>query len=302
MSAAVSMCIQFRSYLRGAKFTLCTDHKSLVWLHRFNDTEGMIARWLHTLQQFQFSIVQRAGRDHGNADGLSRVPTSPCGQCARVDCPPVDTAIEVVDQPFDAECVGDSEDADLVPLQFGEDWVAQLDDDLSRPASQSGENFRITALQLQDSTCITLLTLIRSDVFPPWSEVKSLCSELHLLWHHRNNILADANGVIWRKRSSPGSELHLLVPKPALVQLFLAYHVSLFGGNLGRNWTLARLSHRFYWSGMSDDVKDWLGQCTVCMKMKSPTGRHHLPAIAGIELPWIFLMFATPHRMAIVTY
>ena len=86
----------------------------------------------------------------------------------------------------------------------------------------------------------------------------------------------DANVVIWRKRSSPGSELQLLVPKPALEQLFLAYHASLFGGHLGCNQTLARLSHRFYWSGMSDDVKDWLGQCTVCMKKKSPTGRHHL--------------------------
>ena len=59
MLAAVSMGIQFRSYLRGAnKFTIRTDHKSsLMWLHRFKDTEGMMARWLHTLQQFQFSIV-----------------------------------------------------------------------------------------------------------------------------------------------------------------------------------------------------------------------------------------------------
>ena len=45
MLAAVAMCIQFRSYLRGAKFTLRTDHKSLVWLHRFKDTEGMMTRW-----------------------------------------------------------------------------------------------------------------------------------------------------------------------------------------------------------------------------------------------------------------
>ena len=133
----------------------------------------------------------------------------------------MDTAIEVVDQPFDAESVGDSEDTDLVPLQSGEDWVAHLDDNLSRPASQSGENFRITALQLQDSTCITLLTWIRSDVFPPWSEVKCLCPELRLLW---NNLSADANGVIWQKRSSPDAELQLLVPKPAREQLFLAYH------------------------------------------------------------------------------
>ena len=123
---------------------------------------------LHTLQQFQFSIVHRAGRDHGNADGLSRVPTSPCGQCTRVDCPPVDTAVEVADQPFDVESVGDSDDAELVPLQSGADWVAQLDDDLSRPASQTGEIFSITALQLlEDTTCITLLEWIRSEVFLP---------------------------------------------------------------------------------------------------------------------------------------
>ena len=85
MLAAVAMCIQFRSYLGGAKFTLRTDHKSLVRLHRFKDTEGMVARWLHALQQFQFSIVHRLGRDHGNADGLSRVPSSPCRQCTRPD-------------------------------------------------------------------------------------------------------------------------------------------------------------------------------------------------------------------------
>ena len=84
--AAVSMCIQFRSYLRGAKFTLRTDHKSLVWLHRFKDTEGMMARWLHTLQQFQFSIIHRAGREHGNADGLSSAPSTPCKQCTCPDC------------------------------------------------------------------------------------------------------------------------------------------------------------------------------------------------------------------------
>ena len=131
MLAAVSMCIQFRSYLRGARFTLRTDHKSLVWLHRFKDTEGMMARWLHALQQFQFTIVHRAGSDHGNADGLSRAPTDPCQQCTRVDCPQVDTSVVVADQPFDAVSVGESEDGDLVPVQSGEDWIAQLDDDLS---------------------------------------------------------------------------------------------------------------------------------------------------------------------------
>ena len=130
MLAAVAMCVQFRSYLRGAKFTLWTNYKSLVWLHRFKDTEGMMARWLHALQQFQFSMVHRPGKDHGNADGLSRVPSFPCRQCTRPGCPPVAEIPECVDQPFDSESTGSSEDADLVPMQSGEDWIALLDDDI----------------------------------------------------------------------------------------------------------------------------------------------------------------------------
>ena len=174
-----------------------------------------------------------------------------------------------------------SEDADLVPIQSGEDWVAQLDDDLSRLATQTGEVFRITALQLEDATCITLLEWIRSDVFPPWAEVKSLCPEIRFLWHHRNNLSADTNGVIWRKRSSQGSQLQLLVPRRTRESLFLAYYASLFGGHLGRNHTLARLSHRFYWSGMADDVKDWLKQCT--MWSSSPAGQRSHRSSLGLD-------------------
>ena len=91
------------------------------YVHRFKDTEGMMARWLHTLHQFQFTIVHRAGCDHGNADGLSRAPTDPCRQCTRVECPRVNTSVVVADQPFDDASVGDSEDDDLIPLQSGED-------------------------------------------------------------------------------------------------------------------------------------------------------------------------------------
>ena len=162
--------------------------------------------------------------------------------------------------------------ATLSPYRSGEDWIAQLDDDLYRPASQSGEVFSITALQMEDPTCVTLLEWIRYDTFPPWTEVKSLCPELRFLWHHRNNLSADTNRVLWRKRSSAVSQLQLKVPKPGREGLFLNYYVILIGGHLGRNRTLARLSQRFYWSGMADDVGDWLRNCTTCMKRKSPAG------------------------------
>ena len=145
MLAVVAMCIQFQSYLRGARFTLRTDHKSLVWLHRFKDTEGMLSRWLHSLQQFQFSIIHRPGKDHGNADGLSRAPSSPCRQCTRPDCPPATLIQHDSDQPFDSVSTGSSEDADLVPVQSGEDWIARLDDE-SFSLSGSGRCTSLEAL------------------------------------------------------------------------------------------------------------------------------------------------------------
>ena len=136
-----------------------------------------------------------------------------------------------------------------------------LDDDLSQPSAVTGDSFRIS--------------WISSGTFPTWTEVKALCPELRCLWHHRNNLTVDDSGIIWWKKSTQSPLLQLLVHKPGRKDLFLSYHASLFGSHLGRNRTLARLAHRFYWSGMSDDVKEWLSQCVVCVKRKSPTGRQH---------------------------
>ena len=172
-----------------------------------------MAWWLHVLQQFHFSIIHRPGDDHGNADGLSRAPASPCRHCTRPDCLPVVSLPVSTTQPFDSESTGSSEDADLVPIHSGEDWVAQLDDDLSQPTAVAGDSFCISALQREDPNCITLHTWISSGEFPSWNEVKGLHPELRSLWHHhRNNLSLDNNRIILQKRSSQSSLLQLLVP------------------------------------------------------------------------------------------
>ena len=169
-----------------------------------------MARWLHALQQFQFSIVHRPGRDHGNADCMSGVPSSPCRQCTRPDCPPVVEVSECADQPLDSESTGSPEDADLVPIYSGEDWIALLDDDLFQSSAVMGDSFDISAIQ-EDLVCITLLSWISSGTFPTWTEVKALCLELRWLWHHRKNLTVDDSGIIWRQRSTHSPLLQLLV-------------------------------------------------------------------------------------------
>lgn len=63
---------KLRPYLQGTKFTVVTDHYSLKWLFNIKDPAGRIARWALRLQQFDFDVVHRPGKDHLVPDTLSR--------------------------------------------------------------------------------------------------------------------------------------------------------------------------------------------------------------------------------------
>ena len=110
-------------------------------MHHFKETE---TQWTYRGPWAFYSIIHRPGNDHGTADGLSRPPSSPCRQCTRPDGPPVVSLADITDQPFDSVSTGSSEGADLIPIHSGEDWVAQLDDDLSQPTAIAGDSFRIS--------------------------------------------------------------------------------------------------------------------------------------------------------------
>ncbi len=68
---------KLRHYLEGARFTVITDHYSLLWLHRLKDPQGRLARWALRLQPYDFTIVHRKGKENVVPDMLSRsVPIS----------------------------------------------------------------------------------------------------------------------------------------------------------------------------------------------------------------------------------
>ena len=65
---------QWRYYLRFRKFILRTDHLPLKYMKTMEPPDLHTSRLLDILANYDFEIRHRAGKAHGNADGLSRAP------------------------------------------------------------------------------------------------------------------------------------------------------------------------------------------------------------------------------------
>ena len=79
---------KFHTYLYGRPFTLITDHQPLTAIfhpekHLPAMTAARLQRYALFLAGYRYSIVYRKTTDHGNADGLSRLPLDNPG--ARTD-------------------------------------------------------------------------------------------------------------------------------------------------------------------------------------------------------------------------
>lgn len=85
--AVVTAVKHFHHYLYGRKFTIRTDHGSLRWLTNFKQLEGQLCRWVTILENYDYEIVHRPSRVHGNADALTRRPCydSKCTHCDKID-------------------------------------------------------------------------------------------------------------------------------------------------------------------------------------------------------------------------
>lgn len=71
--AIVWACRYFRPYLYGRKFTLYTDHQPLTYGLNLKDTNHRLIHWRLSLEEFNYDIKYRPGKQNIVADGLSRV-------------------------------------------------------------------------------------------------------------------------------------------------------------------------------------------------------------------------------------
>ncbi|XP_063813504.1 uncharacterized protein LOC135052435, partial [Pseudophryne corroboree] len=78
----------------------------------------------------------------------------------------------------------------------------------------------------------------------------------------------------------------LVVPRSFREQLMSVAHEIPLAGHQGRDRTLRRLTHNFFWPGVSDDVRTYCKSCDVCQRLGRPSARAPLRSLPIVGEPF----------------
>ena len=222
----------FQPYLYGCGFLLRSDHSALQWLHSFKEPEGQVARWLERLAEYNYRVEHRPGRQHSNADSLSRLPCKQCG-------------LAIVNESSCAVLTQDTS-AGFIPV-----WTQE----------------EIKNFQREDDNLLQVIRWVETD-FP--SSSPKLHS-LQTLWAQRDYLLLQDEVLYRQWEDVPGGGAHKKLQLASLVpQVLAGLHDSPVGGHLGAKNTLDKVRTRFYWPNQRNDVQLWCASCAKCCSRKTP--------------------------------
>ncbi len=257
--AVVWFLRHYRSYLYGQEFLVRTDHSSLQWICNFWEPEGQIARWLQVLGEYNFRVIHRPGKQHQNADGLSR--RGPCTQCSKeVEDLPVTEVVcpERLDNvPITRRMVNN-----VCAITFTPEWTAnqlavwqEADDDLNPVVSA------LKAGQLPTAKSQAGFSAKTKRCFADWERLKLRGGVVYREWYNNKGEVEN---------------YQLLTPKCIRATILEAAHDNDLAGHFAERKTAAKVRRHFFWPGLAGDVHQFCQSCLICQQRKPlPTRPHH---------------------------
>ena len=288
--AVVQMIRHYRHYLYGRKFLLRTDHSSLRWLLNYKDADGMLSRWLTRLSEYDFEIEYRPGKQHLNADGLSR-----CHSCKNQACPgfmglPPPTPRKTrsvklaspIKQTLPMKVELNTVDCPAPPKNSNEaNAVKSLEDKINElPWLKDFSMLDIKSAQRQDTHIKPVIKWIEDGTKPDTMMLAPHSEETKALASRWNHLSVNTDGILIKTGLTSRSSIPIIqiVLPTALREVVLhQLHDLRVSGHLGINRTIARVQQRFYWPGCSLDVARWCAACTICAARKGKPGPGRVP-------------------------
>ena len=81
---------KFKHYLLGNKVIFHVDHQALLYLFKKPNLHGRFARWILLLQELDFVVIHKPGKEHAIASFLSRIDSRESPQGFFDELPNVD--------------------------------------------------------------------------------------------------------------------------------------------------------------------------------------------------------------------
>ncbi len=308
----------FRPYLCGFPFEVVTDHKPLVGMRHLqgaNDPTGRRERWSIELSMYDFVVRHRSGKDHGNADYMSRLP--------QVDVTQDDVS---EDRPGSETMVGQVEQSDggtshndmlrsraasaksalrATAILVGGCDESEVDTALEVALRQrkcltgrAASGSMCGALVLQDDGTVTNPRYVaraqRADhdlgVMIRWKAEGEVRPDLpagssrvlKCLWAQWNS-LSIKDEVLVRRVEHDGVEQkwQTVIPHALVKDVLWQLHNTATGGHLGYDKVLQKARDRFYWMDLATDVKVWCASCHTCAQAKPPTHAPRAPLVTS---------------------
>ncbi|KAJ8948177.1 hypothetical protein NQ318_010450 [Aromia moschata] len=218
------------------------------WIMNFKNPEGQVARWMERLQQYDFKIMHRSGKTHGNADTLSRRPCleQKCRYCQKIETK--ESSYETCNELLMA-----------TTIEVEDEWSSE----------------ELKKSQKKDSDLKLIRNWLKNGVRPTWQEVSRYGTTIKGYWAQWSSLCL-RDGLLHRKWESPdgvSAVYQLVLPKARIHQVLEELHSSPSGGHFGVTRTLARVRDRFYWVNCRRDVEEWCKRCDLCSAKKGPKTR-----------------------------
>lgn len=175
-------------------------------------------------------MEHRPGKNHGNADGLSRRPSS------ENSAPGVEDTEEETEKNTDIENQKRVMSVSKEKTQESCSWIPRATEDEIRQA------------QRNDEVLAPLIESVRAGERPPSSEIQGSSRSTHVMWSNWSRLVIE-NDILYRRwESEDGTrmKLQLVVPKSLVPEILKLLHHNPTSGHLGVTKTVERVRQRFF--------------------------------------------------------